>query len=128
MDRYVQLHRRDDPLNDALQRHRGTGESFPVSAEIIPDNETMLSRKYRGQIGNAREVVSEDMSRLKDADVLCVRSKTKPNKEFIDSAPNLKLIIRGGVGIDNIDTAYCKEKGILVRNTPSASAIAVTAR
>jgi len=71
------------------------------------------------------EVVSEDMSRLKDADVLCVRSKTKPNKEFIDSAPNLKLIIRGGVGIDNIDSAYCKEKGILVRNTPSASAIAV---
>ena len=71
------------------------------------------------------EVVSEDMSRLKDAEVLCVRSKTKPNKEFIDSAPNLKLIIRGGVGIDNIDSAYCKEKGILVRNTPSASAIAV---
>jgi D-3-phosphoglycerate dehydrogenase len=71
------------------------------------------------------EVVSEDLSRLKDADVLLVRSRTRPDKEFIDSAPNLKLIIRGGVGIDNIDTAYCKEKGILVHNTPSASAIAV---
>jgi len=78
-----------------------------------------------GKLAKYGEVVSEDMSRLKDADVLCVRSKTKPNKEFIDSAPNLKLIIRGGVGIDNIDSAYCKEKGILVRNTPSASAIAV---
>jgi D-3-phosphoglycerate dehydrogenase len=78
-----------------------------------------------GKLAKYGEVVSEDMSQLKDADVLLVRSKTKPNKEFIDSAPNLKLIIRGGVGIDNIDTAYCKEKGILVHNTPSASAIAV---
>jgi D-3-phosphoglycerate dehydrogenase len=46
-------------------------------------------------------------------------------KEYIDQAVNLKLIIRGGVGIDNIDKAYADSKGIIVRNTPKSSAIAV---
>ncbi len=69
--------------------------------------------------------VFTDKNRLFEADVVLVRSKTKPNKEYIDSAPNLKLIIRGGVGIDNIDTAYAKAKGIEVRNTPAASSPAV---
>jgi len=54
-----------------------------------------------------------------------VRSKTKCTKEYIDQAPNLALIIRGGVGIDNIDKAYAESKGIIVRNTPKSSAIAV---
>ncbi len=66
-----------------------------------------------------------DTSRVGEADVVLVRSKTKCTKEYIDNAPNLKLIIRGGVGIDNIDTAYAKEKGIEVRNTPAASSVAV---
>ena len=47
--------------------------------------------------------VTEDTSRLGEADVVLVRSKTKCTKEYIDSAKNLKLIIRGGVGMDNID-------------------------
>jgi len=57
--------------------------------------------------------------------VVLVRSKTKCTKEYIDSAPKLKLIIRGGVGIDNIDKEYAESKGIEVRNTPNASSIAV---
>jgi D-3-phosphoglycerate dehydrogenase len=69
--------------------------------------------------------VTEDHGRLAEADVVLVRSKTKCTKEYIDSAQNLKLIIRGGVGIDNIDSEYAKSKGIIVRNTPKASAIAV---
>lgn len=69
--------------------------------------------------------VTEDASRLAEADVVLVRSKTKCNKEYIDSAKNLKLIVRGGVGIDTIDVAYAESKGIVVRNTPKASAIAV---
>lgn len=69
--------------------------------------------------------VTDDKSQVADADVVLVRSKTKCTKEYIDNAPNLKLIIRGGVGIDNIDSAYAKEKGIEVRNTPAASSIAV---
>ncbi len=69
--------------------------------------------------------VTDDKSRLAQADVVLVRSKTKCTKEYIDSAPNLKLIIRGGVGTDNIDKVYAAKKGILVHNTPKASGIAV---
>jgi len=69
--------------------------------------------------------VFDDKARLTEADVVLVRSKTKCTKEYIDSAPNLKLIIRGGVGIDNIDSAHAKSKGIEVRNTPAASSVAV---
>lgn len=69
--------------------------------------------------------VTDDTRRLAEADVVLVRSKTKCTKQYIDAAKNLKLIIRGGVGIDNIDSAYAQSKGVLVRNTPKASAIAV---
>ena len=54
-----------------------------------------------------------------------MRSKTKVTREYIDSAPNLKLVIRGGVGLDNIDLNYASEKGIAVQNTAAASSIAV---
>jgi D-3-phosphoglycerate dehydrogenase len=69
--------------------------------------------------------VTTDKNRLSEAHVVLVRSKTKCTKEYIDQAPNLKLIIRGGVGIDNIDKPYAESKGIIVRNTPKSSAIAV---
>jgi len=69
--------------------------------------------------------VTEDKSRLKEADVVLVRSKTTCTKEYIDGAPKLKLIIRGGVGTDNIDKEYAASKGIIVKNTPKASSIAV---
>ncbi len=69
--------------------------------------------------------VTDDKTKLSEADVVLVRSKTKCTKEYIDNAPNLKLIIRGGVGIDNIDKEYAESKGIMVRNTPRASSVAV---
>lgn len=56
---------------------------------------------------------------------LLVRSATKVRKDIIDSCPSLKLIGRGGVGMDNIDVAYAKEKGIHVINTPAASSESV---
>jgi D-3-phosphoglycerate dehydrogenase len=58
-------------------------------------------------------------------DVLLVRSATKARKDLIDSCPSLKLIGRGGVGMDNIDVDYAKSKGIHVINTPAASAASV---
>jgi D-3-phosphoglycerate dehydrogenase len=69
--------------------------------------------------------VTDDKSQLSEADVVLVRSKTKCTREYIDSAPQLKLIIRGGVGLDNVDLAYAKEKEIIVKNTPEASSVAV---
>jgi len=66
-----------------------------------------------------------DMAQLKDADVVLVRSKTKVTKEFLANAPKLKLVIRGGVGLDNVDIEACRERGIDVKNTPRASSVAV---
>ncbi len=65
---------------------------------------------------------------VKNFDVLVVRSATKVRKPIIDAAAEagrLKLIIRGGVGIDNIDHVYAEEKGIKVMNTPKASSDSV---
>ncbi len=69
--------------------------------------------------------VTDDTSRLAQADVILVRSKTKCTREYIDKAEKCRLIIRGGVGMDNIDREYCAQKGIIAVNTPKSSAIAV---
>ena len=58
-------------------------------------------------------------------DVLLVRSATTARKEMIDACPSLKVIGRGGVGMDNIDVTYAREKGLHVINTPAASSASV---
>ncbi|MBT4918528.1 MAG: 3-phosphoglycerate dehydrogenase, partial [Flavobacteriaceae bacterium] len=58
-------------------------------------------------------------------DVLLVRSATKVRKDIIDSCPSLKIIGRGGVGMDNIDVDYARSKDIKVINTPAASSASV---
>lgn len=71
----------------------------------------------------------EDLKKaVQDTDVMVVRSATKVRKDVIDAATEtgkLKLIIRGGVGIDNIDKEYAEQKGIKVTNTPAASSASV---
>lgn len=64
---------------------------------------------------------------LQEFDCVVVRSKTKIQANHIDEAVKgqLKLIIRGGVGVDNIDVTYAESKGIAVRNTPCASSASV---
>jgi D-3-phosphoglycerate dehydrogenase len=69
--------------------------------------------------------VTDDEDRLAEVDAVLVRSKTKCTREYIDQAKNLRLIIRGGVGLDNIDVEYARSKGIQVFNTAEASAVAV---
>jgi len=56
---------------------------------------------------------------------LLVRSATKVRKDIIDNCPSLQFIGRGGVGMDNIDVAYAREKGLTVENTPAASSHSV---
>ena len=56
---------------------------------------------------------------------LLVRSATSARKDLIDACPNLKIIGRGGVGMDNIDVEYAREKGLSVINTPAASSQSV---
>jgi D-3-phosphoglycerate dehydrogenase len=56
---------------------------------------------------------------------ICVRSATKVRQDLIDLCPDLKVIGRGGVGMDNIDVDYARSKGIAVVNTPAASSRSV---
>jgi D-3-phosphoglycerate dehydrogenase len=58
-------------------------------------------------------------------DVLLVRSATNVRKDLIDACPSIKIIGRGGVGMDNIDVDYARRKGIQVINTPAASSSSV---
>lgn len=71
--------------------------------------------------------VDELKEQLGSFDAIIIRSATKIRKDIIDavSGSNLKLIIRAGVGLDNIDVSYAREKGIAVENTPKASSASV---
>ena len=62
---------------------------------------------------------------LADADALVVRSAVQADAKLLESAPNLRVIGRAGVGVDNIDTAAATHRGIVVMNTPGANAVAV---
>jgi D-3-phosphoglycerate dehydrogenase / 2-oxoglutarate reductase len=91
---------------------------------IHPDGRLLLEE--------ANYSVSEDkipqdqlINKIGEYDVLIVRSATKVTKEIIDAGKKLKIIARGGVGMDNIDLEYAQSKGIQVYNTPQASSRAV---
>ncbi len=64
-------------------------------------------------------------SKIAPYDCIVVRSATKVTKEVIDAGINLKVIVRGGVGVDNIDVEHAEAKGIKVLNTPTASSASV---
>ncbi len=67
----------------------------------------------------------ELLQKIGGYDCLVVRSATKVTKEVIEAGKNLKVVARGGVGLDNIDVTFAKEKGLKVLNTPAASSISV---
>jgi D-3-phosphoglycerate dehydrogenase len=73
------------------------------------------------------DVVHDELiSSVRDCDVIIVRSRTKITKDIIDAAPNVKIIARVGVGLDNIDTNYADTKGIKVMNAAEAAMNAVS--
>ncbi|CAN5371966.1 D-2-hydroxyacid dehydrogenase [soil metagenome] len=67
----------------------------------------------------------ELLTKLNKYDALIVRSATKVRKDLIDACPNLKVIVRAGVGMDNIDVEYARSAGKAVLNTPLASSQSV---
>ena len=78
------------------------------------------------EVDNRSDITAEEL--LRDAanyDGMVVRSRTKIRQDTIDAATNLKIIVRGGVGLDNIDVSYAEGKGVAVRNTPKASSDSV---
>ena len=92
------------------------------------DKTAMAELKAQGHEVVEQFYESEELGKaLRGFDVVVVRSKTKVRAPHIDEAKgsSLKLIIRGGVGVDNIDVKYAEENGIMVRNTPNASSQSV---
>ncbi|MBY0244951.1 MAG: D-2-hydroxyacid dehydrogenase [Sphingobacteriaceae bacterium] len=91
---------------------------------IDPIGKKML--EDAGFVVDTNTIAQENLEvELKKYDAITVRSATKVRKELIDACPNLRLIGRGGVGMDNIDVDYAKSKGLAVVNTPSASSLSV---
>lgn len=88
--------------------------------------EELKRRRFSVQEGEQKpEAIFKE---IQENEILIIRSATKVNREHIDSALKtglLKVIIRAGVGVDNIDVAYAQSKGIEVFNTPEASSESV---
>lgn len=66
------------------------------------------------------------IEKVPEFDAMIVRSATKIRKDVLDAAENLEIIVRAGVGLDNIDLEYAEEVGVKVENTPEASSTAVS--
>ncbi len=95
-----------------------------VNDGIHPDGKLLLDEA--GYQVDTDKIPQEELPhKLPEYDVIIVRSATKVRKDLIDKCPNLKIIARGGVGLDNIDVDYAKSKGIEVMNTPAASSQSV---
>ncbi len=94
-----------DPMDpEAVEKMRAAGIEVDVRDTITPEELEQVIAAY---------------------DAMVVRSRTKVRQPLIDKATNLKVIIRGGVGLDNIDADYARQKGIKVLNTPRANSAAV---
>ena len=90
-----------------------------IGVQILEENGFEVITKKVNQENLITEINKENY------EVILVRSATKVRKDIIDNCPNIKIIGRGGVGMDNIDVEYAKEKNIDVINTPAASSSSV---
>jgi len=95
-----------------------------VNDGIHPDGK-LLMEEANYHVDDTKIPQEALLQKLPEYDAIIVRSATKVRKELIDQCPNLKVIARGGVGMDNIDVEYARSKGIKVINTPKASSQAV---
>jgi D-3-phosphoglycerate dehydrogenase len=100
-----------------------------ILANDAMDQDAAKALKERGHdLIEHHYEIDELKEKIKEVDIIIVRSATKIREDLIDEASKggkLKLIIRAGVGLDNIDVDYAKSKGIKVRNTPNSSSRAV---
>ena len=94
----------DKMESDAIEKMRAAGLTVDTNFEITPEELPSVLPNYEGCV---------------------VRSRTKIRQPLIDVCPNLKVIVRGGVGLDTIDAEYARSKGITVMNTPKASSASV---
>jgi len=89
----------------------------PIGKEMLEDAGFEVDTNHIPQ--------DELAGKLNNYDAITVRSATKVRQALIDACPNIKVIGRGGVGMDNIDVDYARSKGVAVVNTPAASSLSV---
>jgi len=95
-----------------------------INDGIHPDGQLLLEEA--GYEVHTNKIAQEDLPKeLPNFDAICVRSATKVRTDLINQCPKLKIIARGGVGLDNIDVKHAQSKGIEVINTPAASSKSV---
>ena len=94
----------DKTEKEYIEQMRAAGLTVDVRDDITPEELPNVLPAYDGMV---------------------VRSRTKVRQPLLDVCPNLKVIVRGGVGLDTIDHEYAKSKGIAVMNTPLASSASV---
>jgi D-3-phosphoglycerate dehydrogenase len=94
----------DKTENEYIEQMRSAGLTVDVRDDITPEELFNVLPAYEGMV---------------------VRSRTKVRQPLIDVCPNLKVIVRGGAGLDTIDHEYAKSKGITVMNTPLANGLSV---
>jgi len=95
-----------------------------ITDGISPEGAKILTDAGH-QVDQLKLAPDELLKRIGDYDGIVVRSATKVTKEVIEAGKNLKIIARGGVGVDNIDIPAAEARSIKVMNTPGASAISV---
>jgi len=97
-----------------------------IADEISQAGLQILKNHSEFEVVEKTKITGDELKEeIKNYDALVVRSRTKVTEEIINNAENLKLIVRGGVGIDNIDKNTADKKGISVKNTPKASSTSV---
>jgi len=101
--------------------------AFRVLVSDPLDASAVAAMRAAGLVVDEKTDLSPDQLKVEIAayDAIAVRSATKVRAPVIDAAKNLKLIVRAGVGLDNVDAEYAAKKGIAVRNTPAASSNSV---
>jgi D-3-phosphoglycerate dehydrogenase / 2-oxoglutarate reductase len=102
----------------SLRIHANDGISQQARQSLVNEGYTVTTEHV------PQEKLAEHINAA-GIDVLLVRSATKVRKDLIDACPGLKLLGRGGVGLDNIDVPHARSKGIEVINTPGASSVSV---
>jgi len=97
-----------------------------ISDEISKQGVELLRKNPDFEVVERTTITPDELKdEIKNYHALIVRSRTKVTPDIINNADNLKLIVRGGVGTDNIDKPSASVKGIIVKNTPKASSTSV---
>jgi D-3-phosphoglycerate dehydrogenase len=96
-----------------------------LAEKVSPATLAVFQQEPGWKIVTPDQIKNGLAAELADADALVVRSAVQADANLLESAPNLRVIGRAGVGVDNIDTDAATRRGIVVMNTPGANAIAV---